>query len=159
MAKGGGSTRTVNSSNASASRTSDSSKIKKGAEKIVRGSGHKSIRKVNNKEKRTPTALTQNIEQINKNLKVYDKTRLSEKIKMTSRASSILNNAPVSTIISTKDAEGYEVQYKKVYDHEKNNWLSSEDERVHSASDVAATIMKFSKTIKLDNKSKWFDNF
>ena len=79
MAKGGGPTRTVNSSNASASRTSDSSKIKKEAEKIVRGSGHKSIRKVNNKEKRTPTALTQNIEQINKNLKVYDKTRLSEK--------------------------------------------------------------------------------
>lgn len=78
MAKGGGSTRTVNSSNASASRTSDSSKIKKGAEKIVRGSGHKSVRKVNNKERRTPT-LTQNIEQINKNLKVYEKTRLSEK--------------------------------------------------------------------------------
>lgn len=34
MAKGGGSTRTVNSSNASASRTSDSSKIKKEQKKL-----------------------------------------------------------------------------------------------------------------------------
>lgn len=158
MAKGGRPTRTVSASNASASRTSDSSKIKKGAEKIVRGGGHRSVRKVNNKERRTPT-LTQNIEQINKNLKVYEKTRLSEKNNMTSHASSIFGNAPVGTIISTKDTDGYEVQYKKVYDHEKNNWLSSEDERLHSASDVAATIMKFCKTIKLDNKSKWFDYF
>ena len=159
MAKGGGPTRTVSANNASASRTSSSPQIKKEAEKIVRGSGRKSVRKVNNKEKHTPTTLTQNIEQINKNLKVYEKTRLSEKNNMTSRASSILSNAPVGTIISTKDTYGYEIQYKKVYDHEKNNWLSSEDEKTHSASDVAATIMKFSKTIKLDNKSKWFDYF
>lgn len=38
---------------------------------------------------------------------------------------------------------------------EENNWklvCTFKD-------DVAATIMKFCKTIKLDNKSKWFDYF
>lgn len=147
MAKGGGSTRTVSANNASASRTSDKT-IKKG--------GRGGMRKVNNKEKYIPTTLTQKIEQIDKKLKGYENLQYSEKNKIADGIFSILKNAPVSTIISTKDNDGFEVQYKKV-NNGKDSWVSSNTDSLRSTDKVVTEITKFSKTIKLNNSSKWFD--
>lgn len=147
MAKGGGSTRKVSANNASASRTSDKT-IKKG--------GRGGMRKVNNKEKYIPTTLTQKIEQIDKKLKGYENLQYSEKNKIADDIFSILKNAPVSTIISTKDNDGFEVQYKKV-NNGKDSWVSSNTDSLRSTDKVVTEITKFSKTIKLNNSSKWFD--
>lgn len=147
MAKGGGSTRTVSANNASASRTSDKT-IKKG--------GRGGMRKVNNKEKYIPTTLTQKIEQIDKKLKGYENLQYSEKNKIADDIFSILKNAPVSTIISTKDNDEFEVQYKKV-NNGKDSWVSSNTDSLRSTDKVVTEITKFSKTIKLNNSSKWFD--
>lgn len=147
MAKGGGSIRKVSANNASASRTSDKT-IKKG--------GRGGMRKVNNKEKYIPTTLTQKIEQIDKKLKGYENLQYSEKNKIADDIFSILKNAPTSTIISTKDNDGFEVQYKKV-NNGKDSWVSSNTDSLRSTDKVVTEITKFSKTIKLNNSSKWFD--
>ncbi len=147
MAKGGGSTRTVSANNASASRSSD---------KVVKKRGRGGMRKINNEERHTPTTLTQKIEQIDKSLKGYKNMQYSEKNKLADNMFSILKNAPVGTIISTKDNDGFEVQYKKANDG-KESWTSSNVESLRSTDKVVDEITKFSISIKLNNKSKWFD--
>ena len=114
------------------------------------------MRKVNNKEKYIPTTLTQKIEQIDKKLKGYENLQYSEKNKIADDIFSILKNAPTSTIISTKDNDGFEVQYKKV-NNGKDSWVSSNTDSLRSTDKVVTEITKFSKTIKLNNRSKWFD--
>lgn len=81
---------------------------------------------------------------------------IAKKNKIADDIFSILKNAPVSTIISTKDNDSFEVQYKKV-NNGKDSWVSSNTDSLRSTDKVVTEITKFSKTIKLNNSSKWFD--